>query len=64
LKKKSILKRLADGLDVIFLVPGMGLMAYGTFLIYAPAGFILCGCCLIAMAIIYGKIHSKGGEGK
>jgi len=63
LKKKSIWKRLASWLDVIFLLPGMGLAVYGTFQIYVPAGYILCGCCLMAMAIIFGKIHAKGGDG-
>jgi len=63
LKKKSILKRLAAWLDVFLLLPGMGLIVFGAFLIYVPAGYILCGCCLIAMAVISGKIHSRGDGG-
>lgn len=59
--KKKIWKRLAEWLDVIFLLPGMALLAYGTFQIFIPAGYILCGCCFIVMAIIFGKIRSKGG---
>lgn len=61
--KKKTWKRLAGWLDVIFLLPGMALLAFGTFQIYAPAGYILCGCCLIAMSIVFGKIHSRGGDG-
>lgn len=59
-KKKKLFQRLAEWLDAIFLLLGMGIMVFGTFLIYAPAGYILCGCCFIAMAIIYGKIRSRG----
>lgn len=61
MKKRNLIKRLAEWLDVIFLLPGMILIAVGTFQIYVPAGYILCGCCFIAMAVIFGKIRSKGG---
>ncbi|CAB1243727.1 protein of unknown function [Ruminococcaceae bacterium BL-6] len=59
--KKKTWKRLAEWLDVIFLLPGMAFLVYGTFQIYIPAGFILCGCCLIALSVIFGKI--RGGDG-
>jgi hypothetical protein len=53
--KKVIIKEFAAWLDVVFLIPGMVLMAIGVFKIYIPAGYIMAGLCFIALAFFIGK---------
>lgn len=54
-------KRLASWLDVLFLLPGMAFLIIGVFFIYAPAGFISLGMCLIALAFFVAAKFQRGG---
>lgn len=42
-------------MDDIFLAAGIGLLAYGIFLIYVPAGYITLGICFLALAFFIAK---------
>jgi len=58
-KKKSIFKRLAEWLDVIFLLPGMAFISWGVSKIYIPAGLITIGVCLIALAFFIAQKYAN-----
>jgi hypothetical protein len=68
-KKKTyglveILKIIADALfsilDVPLLLIGMTLISFGAYLIYRPAGYIIAGCCFMAMAFFIAKKQAQG----
>lgn len=59
MKKKSFLKRLALWLDVILLLPGMAFIVAGVFFIYQPAGYIILGGCLVALAFFVANKQAK-----
>ena len=52
---RGFVKVLGAVLDILFLIPGMGLVAYGISMIYIPAGFITAGLCLSALAFFIAK---------
>lgn len=59
MKKGLILKRIFAWLDVFLLLPGMASIAIGVFLIYQPAGFIVLGGCLIALAFFVANKQAR-----
>jgi len=59
MKKKSIFKRLAEWLDAIFLVQGMTFISWGVFKIYIPAGLIMIGVCMIALAFFIAQKYAN-----
>ena len=56
---RAIVMALAAVLDILFLIFGMGLVAYGISLIYMPAGYITAGLCLSALAFFVGKKQAQ-----
>lgn len=50
-------------LDLVLLLAGMVLIAWGVFLIYVPAGYIISGFCCIANALLIAKKQVGGGSG-
>lgn len=60
LKKKKILKRVAEWLDAVFLLPGMGFISAGVWQVYRPAGLIAIGVCFTALAFFIAK--KQAGE--
>jgi len=61
-RKKGILKLFASWLDVAFLILGMASITGGVFLIFRPAGFIILGLCLVALAFFVAKKQAGGGN--
>jgi hypothetical protein len=47
-------------LDILLLFPGMALISYGVYQIYRPAGFIMSGLCLAALAFFVAKKQARG----
>jgi hypothetical protein len=58
LKKIKWVGLISNLLDGIFLIPGMAFIVIGVYKIYAPAGYISVGFCLIALAFIIAKKQS------
>lgn len=48
-------KKISKYLDDILLIIGSGLIFYGVYQIYKPAGYITSGICFIAYAFLFAK---------
>lgn len=56
--KKMFLRNMDD----LLLLTGILLISYGTYQIYVPAGYIMLGICLVALAIVWSKGMGVNGH--
>ena len=61
MKKKSFPKKIFNMMDALLLVSGMTFVSTGVMYVYKPAGLIMIGLCLIALAFFIAAKQAKGG---
>ena len=57
----KLIKTISAIADDLFLITGIGLLSYGMFSIYIPAGYITLGICCIAVAFFVAKRVGRNG---